>query len=160
MRWRGKKRVRFDESYEVLRVCNRTGRPGSGGPGVGFGPGFVGRNGGVLNSSSACRRDRARAIVISKFTSRCSALGDVDQRTSKSLRFAPPISPSGQLKEPVFDNFKSGGGGTDARPIAHDIYGDVVSPRSFEVREDAMEARFPREFYPSLLKELAPERLF
>jgi len=42
----------------------------------------VGRNGGVLNGSSGCRRDRARSIVISKFTSRC--LGDVDQRLRRA----------------------------------------------------------------------------
>jgi len=83
MRWRGKRRYVFDNNFEMWRVCNRIGCPSC----------PRGGSSAVLNSPSGCRRDRARSIVISKIHQ--SLLRGCRSKTSKSLRFAPPISPFG-----------------------------------------------------------------
>ena len=98
---------------------------------------LVGRNGGVLNSASGCRRDRARSIVISKIHQ--SLLRGCRSKTSRSLRFAPPISPSGSdsSSKNLFSIISSPEEKAQTRvQISDDIYSDVVSRRSFEVGED------------------------
>ena len=142
MRWRGKRRYVFDNNFEMWRVCNRIGcqavrgearRPKWRRP----------------EQPHGCRRDRARSIVISKIHQ--SLLRGCRSKTSKSLRFAPPISPSGSdsSSKNLFSIISSPEEKAQTRvQISDDIYSDVVSRRSFEVGEDAMEARLSREFYP------------
>ena len=63
----------------------------------------------------------------------------------------PPISPSGSdsSSKNLFSIISSPEEKAQTRvQISDDIYSDVVSRRSFEVGEDAMEARLSREFYP------------
>ena len=89
---------------------------------------LVGRNGGILNSPSGCRRDRTRSIVISKIYQ--SLLRGCRSKTSKSLRFAPPISPSGSdsSSKNLFSIISSPEEGAQTRVQSRTTYTAMWSP--------------------------------
>ena len=141
MRWRGKRRYVFDNNFEMWRVCNRIGCQAVRGEA---------RRPKWRHPEQPLRMSQRSGTINCDFQIHQSLLRGCRSKTSKSLRFAPPISPSGSdsSSKNLFSIISSPEERAQTRVQSRTTYTAMWSPADLSKWRRSMEARLSREFYP------------